>query len=326
MKALVNRTYGSPDILQYENVDPPPPPSDNEVQVQIHASSINSWDWDYLRGKPYLFRLLFGIFSPNHKILGADIAGKIVKIGQHVRDFNIGDLVYGDLSAYHWNGFTQLVNTTTKAIAKIPEGLSYENAASLPQAATLALQAIDQKPDLLPNQKVLINGAAGGVGTFAIQILKRKGVRIFAVDKPSKFDYLKSLGVYKCIDYTKEEYTNTGHPYDFIIDVIGQKYTPDYVNSLNKNGVFVLIGGKISTLLSVAFLGPFSGKKQYKKIKILAHQPNTKALDRLSEMVTLGSLIPKIDRIYHLKNGKDAFHYYGSGEVKGKIVFSHPAG
>ncbi len=320
MKAIRNEKYGLPDVLQLKEVDKPVPNS-NEVLVKVHAASINSWDWDYLTGKPRIYRLLFGLFKPRHKILGADIAGQVMSIGEEVKLFKPGDKVYGDLSAHNWGGFAEFVCADENLLSSKPANLTYEEAAAVPQAGVLALQGLRYNGDIQEGQKVLINGAGGGVGTFAIQLAKLWGAEVTAVDCSEKMDVLLDLGADHVIDYQKEDFTKAEKKYDLVLDVIAQKPLSQYENVLNPNGALVVVGGSVALLLKLAIKSIFS-KNSGKKMGILVHKPNRQDLKVLRELLESEKLKPIVDKCFPLDKTPDAFTYYGKNLVKGKVVIT----
>lgn len=320
MKAIRNEKYGLPNVLQLKEVDRPVP-KNNEVLVKVHASSINSWDWDYLTGRPRLYRLFFGLFKPKHKILGADIAGQVLSVGGEVKLFKPGDMVYGDLSAYNWGGFAEFVCADENLLSTKPANLTYEEAAAVPQAGVLALQGLRYNGDIEEGHKVLINGAGGGVGTFAVQLAKLWGAEVTAVDCSDKLDVLLDLGADFVIDYRKENFTKTEKKYDLILDVIAKKPLSQYKSVLNPNGAFVVVGGSVTLLLKLALKSIFP-KKSDRKMGILMHKPNRQDLKILQELLESGKLKPIVDQSFPLAKTRDAFTYYGKNLVKGKIVIT----
>lgn len=319
MKAIIYRNYGSPDNLHLEEVKIPSPKED-EVLIKIYAASINSWDWDLLTGKPYLYRLLFGILRPKRNIIGADIAGIVEAVGEKVTKFKTGDAVFGDLSGGNWGGFAEYACARENELVLKSSSMSFAQAAALPQAGVLALQAIRHKANLTKGHKVLINGAGGGVGTLAIQMLKTYGVEITGVDSVEKLEMLRSLGVDKVIDYAKEDYTKNGKQYDLIIDVVAHRSFFDYKKALKEAGVFVVVGGSIPRILQVAFLGSWILGNSKKKMGLLIHKPNVEDLNKLNELFEAGIMNPVFDRRYSLHEVPEAFRYFGTGQIKGKIV------
>jgi NADPH:quinone reductase-like Zn-dependent oxidoreductase len=321
MKAIVYYRYGSPDVLQVQDV-PKPVPAKDEVLVKVHAASINSWDWDLLKGNHLLLRLLGGLTKPRHKILGADIAGRVEAAGNNATQFKAGDEVFGDIAGSGFGGFAEYVCVPEKLLAKKSRHMSFEQAAALPQAGLLALQGLRYKGTIEAGQKVLINGAGGGVGTLALQYAKLCGAEVTCVDKEEKSEMLRSLGADHFIDYTKEDYTRNGQQYDRILDVIAHRTVADYKRALKPGGVFAMIGGSMGgLLLKLMLLGPLlsTGKK---KLGIMGYRPTRKDLDELTALFEAGKVIPVIDKVYTLAETAEAFRYFGTGNVKGKVVIS----
>ena len=250
MKAIVYEKYGTPDVLQLKEAAKPVPGED-EVLVKVHAASINDWDLGLLYGD-FINRMLNGLRKPRRNILGSDIAGKIETVGKKVKRFKAGDDVYGDLSG-QWGGFAEYVCAPEKSLSLKPAAMSFEEAAAIPQAAMLAVQGLIDKGKIKQAQKVLINGAGGGVGTFAIQIAKLYGAEVTGVDKATKLEMLRSIGFDHVIDYTKEDFTKNGKAYDLILDAKTNRSAFDYTRSLNRNGVYVTVGGSIGHLLGFNF-------------------------------------------------------------------------
>ncbi|MGZ3623853.1 MAG: NAD(P)-dependent alcohol dehydrogenase, partial [Ktedonobacteraceae bacterium] len=220
MKAIVNTTYGSPDVLQLKEVEKPTP-SDHEVLVKVHAASAAAGDWHLLRAKPFLIRFTYGLLKPKHKILGAAVAGHVEAVGSNVTQFEVGDEVFGDLSACGFGAFAEYVAVPEYALAPKPTRLTFEEAATVPVSAVTALQGLRDQGHIQPGQKVLINGASGGVGTFAVQIAKSFGCEVTAVCSTSNVDLVRSLGADHVIDYTQEDFTKSGQRYDLIFAVNG---------------------------------------------------------------------------------------------------------
>jgi NADPH:quinone reductase-like Zn-dependent oxidoreductase len=322
VKAIVYTKYGSPDVLQLKEVEKPVPKED-EVLIKIYAASVNSWDWDLLKGKPFLVRIIGGLLKPRHKILGADIAGRIETIGKNVKDFLPGDEVFGDIAGSGFGGFAEYVTVPEKFLAKKSPAMTFELAAALPQAGLLALQGLRYKGTIKQGQTVLINGAGGGVGTLGLQYAKLLGATVTCVDRAEKFDILRSLGADHLIDYTKEDYTRTGIQYDRILDVIAHRSITDYKRALKPGGVFAMIGGSMGgLLLQLMLLSPIISLFSRKKIGLMGYKPNRKDLDNLSQLFEEGKVIPVIDRCYPLQEVAAALQHLGDGHVKGKIIIS----
>ncbi len=320
MKAAVYNTYGSPEVLQLKDIQKPIP-KDNEVLVKIFAASVNSWDWDLLRGKPKIYRLIFGLFRPKYHILGADVAGRIEAVGKNITQFKSGDEVFGDLSVCGWGGFAEYVCCPETALTKKPANMTFVEAAAIPQAGVMALQGIRDYGQVQPGQKVLINGAGGGVGTFAIQMAKSNGAEVTGVDRTEKLEFMKSIGADHVIDFTKEDFTKSGKKYDLILDVMAFHSAFDYNRALNLRGKYVIVGGAVSSILHILTIGSFMSMTGTQKFRILMHKPN-KDLDFLKELYKKGTIRPVIDRQYPLHKVPEALRYLGEGKVKGKVVIT----
>ena len=319
MQAIVFTKYGTPDVLELKEVDKPIP-KDNEVLIKVRAVSINDWDWGLLQGIPFINRLQFGLLKPKKQILGSDIAGRIEVAGKNVTQFQPGDDVYGDLSFY-WGGFAEYVCARENALALKPAGMTFNEAAAIPQAAMLAVQGLRDKGHIQPGQKLLINGAGGGVGTFAVQIAKLNGVEVTGVDSSGKLDMLRSMGFDHVIDYTKEDFTKNRQCYDLILDVKTNRSIFDYMRALNPNGIYVTVGGAMDRIFQALLLGPWISMISKKNIRIVALKPN-KDLAYMNELFEAGKVKPVIDGPYKLSEVPEAIRYFGEGRHKGKIVIT----
>ena len=318
MKAIVYEKYGTPDVLQLKEAAKPFPGED-EVLVKVHAASINDWDWGLLYGD-FINRMLNGLRKPRRNILGSDIAGKIETVGKKVKRFKAGDDVYGDLSG-QWGGFAEYVCAPEKSLSLKPAAMSFEEAAAIPQAAMLAVQGLIDKGKIKQAQKVLINGAGGGVGTFAIQIAKLYGAEVTGVDKATKLEMLRSIGFDHVIDYTKEDFTKNGKAYDLILDAKTNRSAFDYTRSLNRNGVYVTVGGSIGHLLQVLILAPLIRMIQSKHLRIVALKPN-KDLAFMNDLFEKGKVKTVIDGPYRLDQLGEAFRHFAKADHLGKIVIT----
>ncbi|MCH8904872.1 MAG: NAD(P)-dependent alcohol dehydrogenase [Bacteroidetes bacterium] len=319
MRAIVYQKYGSPDVLELQEVEKPTP-KDDEVLVKVHAASINSWDWDLLRGKPWIIRIE-GLIKPKHKILGADVGGQVEVVGKNVTRFQPGNEVFGDLCECGWGGFAEYVCAPEKALVLKPMNLSFKEAAAVPEAAVLALQGLQDKRKLQPGQKVLINGAGGGVGTFAVQMARSFGAEVTGVDSTEKLEILRSLGADHVIDYTREDFTKNGQRYDLILDVVVNRSTFNYTRALNSKGIFVMIGGSLARVAQAMILKPWISRSEDKKVGILAHKPN-KDLNFIKELLEDGKVRSVIDRTYPLDKVPEALRYFGEGQVQGKVIIT----
>lgn len=322
MKAIVYEKYGGPEVLQLKEIEKPIP-KDNEVLVKIHASSINSWDWDQLLGKHLVVRLIGGWFKPKYQIPGADIAGKVEAVGKNVKDFKVGDEVFGDIAGCGFGGFAEYVAVPEKLLAKKSQAMSFEEAAALPQAGLLALQGLHHKNALKQTQQILINGAGGGVGTIALQYAKTTGAEVTCVDSAEKFDMLLSLGADHLIDFKKEDYTRNGRQYDLVLDVIAHRSASDYRRSLQPGGVFVMIGGSMgSLLLRMGFIEPIVSKFSGKKLGLMGYRVNRKDLELLNHLFESGKVKPILDKRFKLEDSSEAMRYFGRSGHKGKVIIS----
>lgn len=321
MKAITYTHYGSPANLELSEVNKPVPKA-GEVLVKVRAASINSWDWDLVRGKPALVRLFGGLSKPKSPILGADVAGVVEEVGLNTKDFTVGDEVFGDVAEAGFGCFAEYVSVPEKLLSKKPAPLSFEQAAALPQAGLLAMQGLRFGNGVKQGQELLINGAGGGVGTIALQLARSIGAKVTCVDLPEKFDLLHSLGAAECIDYTITDYTRTGKTYDFILDVTAHRSIYDYRRALKPGGTFSMIGGAMGggLLLSLVFFGSWIGRASGKKLGLMGYRPNRKDLDYLAGLCTEGRLRCVIDQTYPLERTREAFEYFATGKVRGKLV------
>ena len=319
MKAIVYTEYGLPDVLQLKEVERPTP-KDNEVLIKVHAVSVNASDWEYLRGRP-LYARLGGLRKPRKRILGSDIAGQVEAVGTNVKQFQLGDEVFGDILDL-MGGFAEYVCAPENKLALKPASMTFEEAAAIPQAAVIALQGIRDKGQVQSGQRVLINGAGGGAGTFAVQLAKLYGAEVTGVDNTGKLDFMRSLGADHVIDYTQEDFTKNGKQYDLILDVVAHRSVFAYKRALRPNGSYFFVGGSVATIFQILLLGPWIRRTTGKKIRILAVQPNTEDLNFMKELSEAGKVTPVIDRTYPLSEVPDAIGYVGEGHAKGKVVIS----
>lgn len=318
MKAIVYTKYGTPDVLELKEIDKPIP-TDDEVLIKVFAASLNDWDSGLLQGD-FINRMLNGRSKPKIQILGSDIAGRVEAVGKNVKNFQPGDEVYGDLSG-RWGGFAQFVCAPENAIALKPTSMTFEQAAAIPQAAMLAVQGLLDKGKIQSGQKILVNGAGGGVGTFAVQIAKPYGVEITGVDSSGKLEMMRSMGFDHVIDYKKEDFTKNGQLYDLILDAKTNRSMFDYARALRPNGIYVTVGGSIARLLQALILGPWISVISKKKIAIVALKPN-KDLAYMNKLFEAGKVKPVIDGPYKLSEVPKAFRRFNEGLHKGKVVIT----
>jgi NADPH:quinone reductase-like Zn-dependent oxidoreductase len=321
VKAIVCTEYGPPDVLQLKEVEEPTP-KDDEVLVRVHAVSVNAGDLETLRGM-WTARFV-GPLRPRYKILGTDVAGRVEAVGKNVKRFQPGDEVWGDLSWPHGYGsFAEYVCASENAFALKPASMTWDEAATYPHSAIISLQSLRDKGQIQRGQKVLINGAGGGMGTFAVQIAKFYGAEVTGVDSTRKVDMVRSLGADHVVDYTQEDYTKSGQCYDLIFDVVAYRSVLDYRRALNPEGVYVFVGGSFATTLQVVFLGALISRMGSKRIGINAWEPNNREdLALLAELYETGKVVPVIDRYYPLSEVPEALRYLEEGRALGKVVIT----
>ena len=319
MKAFTYSKYGSPDVLELRELEKPVP-KENEVLIKVFAVSINDWDLGLLQGIPFVNRLINGVVKPKRKILGSDIAGRIEAVGKNVKRFKPGDEVFGDLTNT-WGGFAEYVCADENALAKKPAGMTYEQAASIPQAGMLAVQGLIDKGQIQSGSNILINGAGGGVGTLGLQIAKQYDAEVTGVDNSGKLELMSSLGFDHVIDYIKEDFTQKGIQYDLILDAKTNRSVFSYLRSLKRGGKYVTVGGSNFRLLQAFILGPLIKKISGKQVHVVALKPN-KDLEYMIGLFESGKMKPVIDGHYKLDEVPEAFRLFARGEHKGKIVIT----
>ncbi|MCK5237140.1 MAG: NAD(P)-dependent alcohol dehydrogenase [Deltaproteobacteria bacterium] len=319
MKAIIYTKYGEPDVLELKEVEKPVP-KDNEVLIKVYAASINDWDKGLLIGKPFINRLFFGLFRPRQRIIGCDIAGRVTAVGAKVTHLKPGDAVFGDLSGCGFGGFAEYVCARENALTLKPVSMTFEQAAATPQAACLALQGV-RKGNIQQGQKVLINGAGGGAGSFTLQMAKSKGATVTGVDSFEKFDVMRSIGADHVIDFTQEDFTKNGECYDVILDQMAYHSILDYKRALSPKGSYVTFGGSMLLLFKVLLLGPFVSMLWGKKMGILMLRQN-KGMDSILELFEAGKIKPVIDRTFPLNEAAEAMQYFVEGHAKGKVVIT----
>jgi NADPH:quinone reductase-like Zn-dependent oxidoreductase len=321
MKAIVYSQYGSPDVLELREVEKPIP-TDDEVLIKMCASSINVEDLDYLKGNSWAVRVL-GLFKPKYRILGFDVAGKVEAVGRNVTQFKPGDEVMGELFNFGFGAFAEYVCAPEKVLVLKPVGMNFEQAAAVPSRAILALQGLRSKRPIKPGQKVLINGAGGGVGPFAVQIAKYFRAEVTAVDNAEKLDMLLSIGANSVIDCTHEDFTKNREQYDLILDIAAHHSIFDYRRALAPNGIYSLVGGSRLAIFQTLILGTLISLFGKKKMGIIAWKPNKKEdLDYVLKLIESGKITPVIDRIYSLYDVPEAFQYFEEGQPQGKVIIT----
>jgi len=317
MKAIVYTKYGSPDVLQLTEVAKPSP-KDNEVLVKVHAASANPADWHLMRGEPFLARFANGLLKPKNTRLGADVAGRVEAVGSNVTQLQVGDLVFGELSLNALGCFAEYVCAPETLVAVKPAQLTCAQAAAVPLAAFTALQGLRDKGQLRPGQKVLINGASGGVGTFAVQIAKALGAaEVTGVCSTRNLDLVRSIGADQVIDYTQTDFTSTGQRYDLIFDAVGNRTVADLKRALTPTGIGSVAGfTSLTRLFQHMLLGG-------KKIGMMATATaNQKDLLVLKELLEAGKIVPVIDRTYPLAQTAEAIRYLETGRARGKVIIT----
>ena len=317
MKAILYHKYGSPDVLELKDVETPAP-GDDEVLIKVRAASVNPLDWHFLRGTPYFVRLAAGLRKPKDARLGVDVAGRVEAIGGKVTQFKPGDDVFGSCRG----AFAEYACTSESTLVMKPDNVTFEEAASVPVAAFTALQGLRDKGRIQPGQKVLINGASGGVGTFAVQIAKIFGTEVTAVCSTNKLEMMRSIGADHVIDYIKEDFTRNGKCYDLIIAANGYHSILDYKRSLSRKGIYVMTGGNGAQMFQALLFGPLMSITGTKKMGGMMAAANQKDLIFIKELIESGKINPVIDRHYPLSETAQAVRYLEEGHAKGKVIIT----
>jgi NADPH:quinone reductase-like Zn-dependent oxidoreductase len=320
MKAIVYRNYGSPDVLQCEEIEKPTA-GDDEVLIKVRAASVNPVDWHFMRGAPYFVRIMTGLRKPKITRLGVDVAGQVEAIGSNVTQFKPGDEVFGACRG----AFAEYACTSESAVVVKPDHVTFEQAASVPVAAITALQGLRDKGQIQPGQKVLINGAAGGVGTFAVQIARSFGADVTGVCSTRNVDMVRSIGADRVIDYTQEDFTKSGQRYDVILDSVGNHSLSACRRVLNPRGIYIVNGGPDGR-----WLGPLARSIKAVLLSRFVSQTLVMFLTRrskedltiLQELMEAGKLTPVIDRRYRLSEVPEAIRYLEEGHARGKVVIT----
>ncbi|MEX2281948.1 MAG: NAD(P)-dependent alcohol dehydrogenase [Gemmatimonadota bacterium] len=321
MKAMVQHVYGSPDVIKLEEI-PKPAPGDGDVLVKVHAASANAGDWRLMRADPFIIRPKFGLLKPKYKTLGADVAGRVEAVGRNVKQFRPGDDVFGNLSESGFGAFAEYVCVPEDALMVKPRNLSFEEAAAIPAAALTALQGVRDQGRIQPGQKILINGASGGVGTFAVQIAKSFGTEVTGVCSTRNLDLVRSIGADHVIDYTKGDFTKSAQRYDLIVAANGYHPIWDYRRALRPGGIYVMTGGSLAQALQAMLLGPWLSMVGGRKMGNSAMKPNQADLAYLKELIEAGKLKPVVDRRYRLTEVPEAIRYLEEQHARGKVVIT----
>jgi len=320
MKAAVIREYGPLDNIALEELAVPET-ADNEVLVAVHASSITFSELALITGKPLITRPFMGLFAPKYKIPGSDIAGRVEKVGRKVKKFKPGDEVYGDISDINRGGFAEFVSVPETAIAIKPANQSFEEAAAVPEAAHVALQAIRNCAKVRPEEEVLVIGACGGIGSFAVQFAKYYQAEVTGLCSTNNIELAYSLGATRIIDYTREDFSKSGSQFDAIIACVGNYSIHDYRRALKPRGRMVLTGGSVKQFLQGALLGPILSGKNGKRFDTMLVKPNVD-LDFIRQLIEEKKIRSLIDRRYQLTEIAAALRYYMGGHSRGKVIIS----
>jgi NADPH:quinone reductase-like Zn-dependent oxidoreductase len=325
MKAILRSGYGSPDVLEYADVDTPVAGGDG-VLVRVRAASLNQGDLDYLYGRPFLTRMGTGLRKPRHRGLGFDVAGQVEAVGEKATRFKPGDEVFSDLTQFGWGAFAEYAYAPERAWALKPANLTFEEAATVPQAAIMALQSLRGRGGIRRGQRVLVNGASGSMGPFAVQIAKSFGAEVTAVDSREKLDMARSLGADRVVDYAQEDYTRSGRRYDWIVDVVGNRSLLECRRALTPGGVYVMLGGSTLRIFACLILGPLLSLVGGRKMGFLWWKPfRKKDVIFLTELIEAGEVRAVIDRRYPLSEVPAALRYLEAGHAQGKIVITDAA-
>jgi NADPH:quinone reductase-like Zn-dependent oxidoreductase len=317
MKAIVYEKYGSPDVLELREIDKPAP-NDNEILLKVRAASVNPIDFHFMRGTPYFIRMMTGLIRPKITGLGVDVAGQVEAVGKNVTKFKPGDEVFGSSR----RTLAEYVCTTGRAMVKKPNNITFEEAASVPLAALSALEGLSDHGKIKRGQKVLIEGASGGIGTFAIQIAKSFGAQIIAVCSTRNLEIARSLGADEIIDYTKEDFAGNKQSYDLIFAPSGYHSLSDYRRSLNPGGIFVMVGGSGALMIKLTLFGSIFSLLSGKKFTGMLTKGGEQNLEFINDLLKTGKLKPVIDRSYPLSETAEAIRYLEQGHAQGKVVIT----
>ena len=317
MKAAVYTRYGPPDVVQITDVEKPSP-KDDEVLIKVRAASVNTLDWRFVRGTPYFMRIMAGLRKPKITRLGIDVAGQVEAVGGNITHFKPGDEVFGACRG----ALAEYACAAEDKLALKPANISFEEAAAVPVAAITALLGLRDKGRISPGQKVLVDGASGGVGTFAVQIAKSFGADVTAVCSTRKVDTARSIGADHCIDYTREDFTQSGQRYDLILAANAHHSILDYRRALSPKGIYVFAGGGGVQMLQAILLAPLLSLLGSKKMCLSMAKIRSKDLVLLKDLLAAGKIVPVIDRRYPLSDVAEAFRYLEEGHARGKVVIT----
>ena len=321
MKAIICPRYGPPKVLRLQEVEKPKP-TDDQVLVRVHAASLNYPDWRFLRAKPILLRLMRGaLLKPPYPILGSDFAGRVEAVGKNVTQFRPGDEVFGDCSASGFGAFAEYVSVPENALAAKPARATFEQAAAVPMAGLVALQGL-RLGKIQPGFKVLIVGASGGNGTFAVQIAKSFGAEVTGVCSTRNLELVRSIGADHVIDYTKEDFSRGDTLYELILATAGYRPLSAYRRALSPNGTYVVTGGTMAQIIQPEFASARNSGAGGQTLTTLSHEPKQEDLVFMKELLEVGKVVPVIDRCYPLHETAQALAYYGQGHARGKVVIA----
>ncbi len=321
MKAILHTEYGSFDVLKYGEAQKPSH-GDDQVLIKVHAAAINAGNMFAVSGTPFIARLSSGLQRPKYLIPGSDVAGRVEAVGKNVTQFKPGDEVFGDNYEGGFGTYAEYVCVPENELALKPANITFEQAAAVPQAALVALQGLRNIGQIQAGQKVLIIGASGGNGTFAVQIAKAFGAQVTAVCSTRNIELVRSIGADHVIDYTQEDFAQNGEQYDLIIAMAGYRPLQDYERALCPGGIFVWAGGPLKGLFEAMALGSWVARKGDKKMTNLSHQPNQDDLVYMAGLMEAGKVKPVIDRCFPLEETAEAFRHYAAGRMQGKVVIT----
>ena len=321
MRAIVHTAYGSFDVLKYREVEKPTP-RDNEALVKVHAAAINAGNMFMVSGKPFISRLSSGLLRPKHLNPGSDVAGRVEAVGENVTKFRPGDEVFGDNLPGGYGTYAEYVCVPQSEMALKPANVTFGEAAAAPQAATVALQGLRNVGQIQAGQKVLVIGASGGNGTFAVQIAKAFGTQVTAVCSTRNIELVRSIGADHIIDYTQQDFAQNGEQHDLIIAMAGYRSLQDYKRALRPGGIFVWAGGALKGLFQAMVLGSWVSRGENKKLTFLSHQSNRDDLVFVAGLMASGRVKPVIDRSFPLEETAEAFRHYKAGRMQGKVVIT----
>jgi len=320
MKAVILSKYGPASALRLGQL-PKPAPTADEVLIRVRATAVNDWDWSYARGRPFLYRLMFGLRKPKIDVLGAELAGTVEAVGDDADTFEPGDRVYGDISEAGFGGFAEYACVSQETVRPMADDMTFEQAAALPHAAMLALQGLVDLGKIEKGDRVLINGAGGGVGIVGVQICAQYDAAVTGVDSAPKLETLRTVGFDDVIDYRQVDFTKNGQRYDLVLDAKTTRSPLRYLRSLKRGGRYITVGGRLPRLAQVAILGPLIHRLTGKRLRVLALKPNSD-LEHINDLFQTAGLRPVIDGPYSLSDVPTALERFGEAHHVGKVVIT----